>query len=103
MAAGMQSRNAGGCSVAGGGDGRGCSQNRSLRRSRTIFSRMFDVIEIHTARTLRAFFIDRKDSFHMSQSVYDRNEVVRTLNMFVGKGGIAEIRIMNAFGVKGRK
>lgn len=38
----------------------------------------------------------------MSQSVYDRNEVVRTLNMFVGKGGIAEIRIMNAFGVKGR-
>jgi len=38
----------------------------------------------------------------MSQSVYERSEVVRALNLFVGKGGIAEIRIMNAFGVKGR-
>lgn len=33
---------------------------------------------------------------------YDRNQVVRTLDMFIGKGGIAEIRILNAFGVKGR-
>lgn len=38
----------------------------------------------------------------MIKSVYDRNEVIRTLNLFVGKGGIAEIRIMNAFGMKGR-
>ena len=38
----------------------------------------------------------------MSQSVYERSEVIRALNLFVGKGGIAEIRIMNAFGVKGR-
>lgn len=38
----------------------------------------------------------------MSQSVYERSEVVRAMNLFVGKGGIAEIRIMNAFGVKGR-
>ena len=35
-------------------------------------------------------------------SVYERSEVIRALNLFVGKGGIAEIRIMNAFGVKGR-
>lgn len=35
-------------------------------------------------------------------NTYDRNEVVRTLNLFVGQGGIAEIRILNAFGVKGR-
>jgi len=38
----------------------------------------------------------------MSQPVYDRPEVIRALNLFVGSGGIAEIRIMNAFGVKGR-
>ena len=50
----------------------------------------------------RGFLFDRKDSFDMSQSVYERSEVIRALNLFVGKGGIAEIRIMNAFGVKGR-
>ena len=38
----------------------------------------------------------------MTQSAYERSEVIRALNLFVGKGGIAEIRIMNAFGVKGR-
>lgn len=34
--------------------------------------------------------------------LYDRDEVIRTLNLFVGKGNIAEIRILNAFGSKGR-
>jgi len=38
----------------------------------------------------------------MTNSTYDRSEVIRALNLFVGSGGIAEIRIMNAFGVKGR-
>ncbi len=37
----------------------------------------------------------------MSQT-YNKSEVVRSLNLFVGKGNIAEIRIMNAFGVRGR-
>jgi len=38
----------------------------------------------------------------MSQIVYDRAEVIRSLNLFVGKGNIAEIRILNAFGSRGR-
>jgi hypothetical protein len=42
-----------------------------------------------------------KDFFSMSQT-YNKAEVIRSLNLFVGKGNIAEIRIMNAFGVRGR-
>lgn len=38
----------------------------------------------------------------MDQKTYNREEVVRTLNLFVGKGNIAEIRILNAFGSKNR-
>ena len=37
-----------------------------------------------------------------TEQVYDRDEVIRTLNLFVGKGDITEIRILNAFGSKGR-
>jgi len=38
----------------------------------------------------------------MTSQLYDRAEVIRSLNLFVGKGGTAEIRILNAFGSKGR-
>jgi len=38
----------------------------------------------------------------MTQPTYDKSEVIRTLNLFIGKGNIAEIRILNAFGARGR-
>lgn len=46
---------------------------------------------------MRAFFW-----LGMELMEYNREEVNRCLNLFVGEGGIAEIRILNAFGVRGR-